>query len=968
MKTRMQNGHFSARIPRALCAALLVAASAGLAGAELVPDRMRVAVVAAPNAKREFDGALSQLKWASDVYENSAAGWSKLAKRLDKTDVVLAHRAMEGLDGALATNILDFVKAGGALVVTDIAALPVEAASRDWMPTLSPGIAPTVAPFDAEKTKPVTRVGVERTLLSHPNPADSPAEGVGPIFKADGKYWEFAGKVRGQPCVLLRRTGKGFIVLATARYNDRAFLGNVGHALALARLGVAFGKLSYEFPRDARSSEFTFGKGAVKLDLANTSGTNLNLRTVAEWKMGTESRSASRVVNQKNQGNFNVALGTYLDLRGEGTYTVTLENLDTGATVVLAEKPFSCQKFLTVIPPVSFHGLISTARRDPAVHFEVLLSPFESQTAIGLEVEASVKDAQGKVLGVAKRVATAVGYLDFAIPLPDAPPGAYTLSAKTVRDGIFEERDEATFKIVPVRPGQMLVDQDGTMLADGKPFFPIATYHAHSWQLEDDVEGLATNKYGAKGWHDMGFNMLIIWPWDYYGNLSTNEADILAHHGGRGAATNMTWYLARNAKTLARYRELGIRLLLEDGPWGELVSGGSGDIWDSDQENHARRKRFIESPERLFAGLYNFDEAHDAPNIIQGQQRWSDRLHSQTEDYPTIGLGRMGMAWTCDIPGCEVYPVYGGGKGPLTPIAEALDAFIAFTRSKKNIPLIHQCFGDNVRGASEKPEQVRAMTYLGYTHGAKGIFWYCWKQTGDWSGAQAQGMGWHPETHTEVRRLVGETKVFCQALLEPGARKFKSADGKVHAILCGSEQTGRFLVYVNSDYEAVESELVVPELEGVAIMPLFGGPKAAVKKGRIGLKIPALGTGAFLVNHDPGKPLPENCVPKYPDWVKTGKFPVPPKAIAVPASEAFTAILRGLAVPATEADSAARLLKDLKDYVPQPEEAAKTIDAICAELTRLGKKDLLATVVDTVAALQYGTIPEVAEVLARYRK
>lgn len=964
----MKNRRQSRSLPRALGAALLVVASAALAGADLVPEKMRVAVVAAPNAKREFDGALSQLKWASDVYENSAAGWSKLAKRLDKTDVVLAHRAMEGLDGALATNILDFVKAGGALVVTDIAALPVEAASRDWMPTLSPGIAPTVAPFDAEKTKPVTRVGVERTLLSHPNPADSPAEGVGPVFKADGRHWEVAGKVRGQPCVLLRRTGKGFIVLSTARYNDRAFLGNVGHALALSRLGVAFGKLAYEFPRDVRTAEFTFGKGSIKIDLANTSGTNLLLRAVAEWKAGTESRTVSRVVNQKNQGNFSVALGTYLDLRGEGAYTVTLENLDTGATVVLAEKPFSCQKFLTVIPPVSFHGLISTARRDPAVHFEVLLSPFQSQSVAGLEVEASVKDAKGTVLGVAKRVANAAGYLDFAIPLPDAPPGTYTLSAKTVRDGIFEERDEATFKIVPVRPGQMLVDQDGTLLADGKPFFPIATYHAHSWQLEDDVEGLATNKYGAKGWHDMGFNMITIWPWDYYANVSTNAADILAFKAGEGAATNLAWFVEKNAKTLARYRELGIRLLLEDGPWGEIVRGGSGAVWEADAANNTRRRRFIDAPERLFAGLYDFDEAHDAPNVIQGQQRWSDRLHSQTEDYPTVGLGRMGMAWTCDIPGCEVYPVYGGGNGPLTPVGETLDAYLAFTRGKKNIPLIHQCFGDNPRGASETPAQVRAMTYLGYTHGAKGIFWYCWKQTGDWSGAQGQGMGWHPETYTEVRKLVSETKVFCQALLEPGARKFKSTDGKIHAILCGSEQTGRFLVYVNPEYEAVESELLVPELDGVAIAPLFGGPKAAVKKGRLSLKVPALGTGAFLVGHDPSKPLPENCVPVYPEWVLTGKFPAPPKAAAASTSEAFAAILLGIADPAKEADSAARLLKALKDFVPKPDEAGAVVESVCAELTRLGKKDLLATVADTVAALQYGASPEVAEVLARYRK
>jgi len=109
-------------------------------------------------------------------------------------------------------------------------------------------------------------------------------------------------------------------------------------------------------------------------------------------------------------------------------------------------------------------------------------------------------------------------------------------------------------------------------------------------------------------------------------------------------------------------------------------------------------------------------------------------------------------------------------------------------------------------------------------------------------------MGWNPPTAAVVKDVIAEFKVFNQALLVPGAVHLTSADGLVLAILAGDETTGRFLVYVNGDLtRSSDSTLEVPLADGAMLEPLFGGPEASVKDGRVALNVRALATGAFRV-------------------------------------------------------------------------------------------------------------------------
>jgi hypothetical protein len=399
---------------------------------------------------------------------------------------------------------------------------------------------------------------------------------------------------------------------------------------------------------------------------------------------------------------------------------------------------------------------------------------------------------------------------------------------------VFPVSAAATFKIVPVRPGQMFLDQDGVILNEGKPFFPLGLYHAHSWQLDEVLE--------------LGGNMLQCWSWDWADNIATDLNVLKIEDAGKRAAK-----IKENAERQAKLREAGIRLLYEeDGIWGEMV--GNNPPWKkrfSFEENaalHAKLKTICDDPSRLVGMWYIADEV-SGRGWVPTLQRAKKLFNDLDEDHLTylVGTGDTSVSPGADVYAVDVYPRYYGSKGPLTRVADVMDASREGTGFRQPVIAVLQAFGQKGQ-PSESPADVRCMSYLAVTHGVQGVFWYCWKQTGDWDGKQSQGMGWYPPTAEMVKAVIAEFKTFMPALLVPGNRTLKSDDGRIHAIVCGDGTTGRFLVYVNGEEEPAESVLRVPELAGMKLEPLFGGPSGKVEDGRLQLKLPPLATGVYRVN------------------------------------------------------------------------------------------------------------------------
>ena len=96
-----------------------------------------------------------------------------------------------------------------------------------------------------------------------------------------------------------------------------------------------------------------------------------------------------------------------------------------------------------------------------------------------------------------KKVATNSKPIEVRIAADSPLYGATGKAVTTDAEG-RKVKSEGVFKVVPVRKGQVFVDQDGGLIADGKPWFPFGMYHVLT---TNDVDGIA----------DLGIDLCQMW-------------------------------------------------------------------------------------------------------------------------------------------------------------------------------------------------------------------------------------------------------------------------------------------------------------------------------------------------------------------------------------------------------------------------------------------------------------------------
>lgn len=783
--------------------AVLAVVTFGTVSSAATPDR--AAVVAAKESAGAFAPGLTELKWKTQTYEQTPQGWEKLVTQINDYDILLVHGG-EGsaTPDTLPQTLLGFMEAGGAVVVTGVESTDAVA----WVKALDEKTELRVNKPEKPAKAPDSVVHADQnwTLLTYPTKA-SATDAVKAHFTLSGpggRDWRIVGR-RGtdnQPCVIARHFGKGILILSTAHYQDAAFLGNVAKLLELQRMGVAFVRVTHSF-NDA--DKFAFGKGITQIALENLTDGELAIQATLSVVGADASRTYKATNKTERRGRLTVDIPLLMDVRGPSEVTITLSDIKETTQAHLLTFPASGPAFLEIDPP-TYRGMISAARRDPAVRFDLRVNPVVGEDVEGLTIRASVISPQGNVISEKDLTASGAGLIPVSLPLPaDAAPGTYTLSAKVVKGRVTPESASATFKIVPVRPGQMFVDQDGVLLNEGKPFFPIGLYHVTPGELDAAAR--------------TGINMVQFWFWD------------------------------ASPENMAKLKEKGLLAIYEDEPWAQIVHNHVKNPKHFDFEVNPKFKANVErvrdDPSQVVRMWYTADEP--SYGMIPHVKRIRDYWHALDEDRPTyiVSTGDPRLHEGADVLGVDVYPVYLGRRRSLSNVGDYMDGAKEGVRHRKPVIAVLQSFGYNERH-HEKPEEVRAMSYLALTHGVQGIFWYCWKETGDRTGVE--GAGNHPETIKVLTDVIAETKVVAPALLEPGRRTMKSADGRVHAILAGNEKTGRFLVYVNAEYEPCESTLVVPELANATLEPLFGAPAGKVVDGKLTLKLPPLATGVYRIN------------------------------------------------------------------------------------------------------------------------
>ncbi len=424
---------------------------------------------------------------------------------------------------------------------------------------------------------------------------------------------------------------------------------------------------------------------------------------------------------------------------------------DFGVAVSGDIAPYAAERAADLLCPVlrAESRLVSRAERDPNPAVDVTLYANLADIA-GAELSLTVLPAQGRREPLYEDVKTRTTARRLALGPPHRlEPGRYRWEL-ALRQGDREvKRIEGTWWYVPAPKN---LTADGGLLVNGQPFFARGLYHVDP----KDYELVKA----------AGFNC-----------VQAHARDVPAA-GAAGLKAGVALYWGSRPDS-EPWRQKVVELLDHEAVFA---------WWIQDEPDGQRM-----STETL-ASAYLYLRTTD-PN------RPAYTCLCVPDRYPEYGP-------QTDIVSIDVYPV---GRGPLTQISDTLD------HARATIPNHVRWFIGQVwswpKGRAVAAAEHRCMTYLALAHGARGLFWYSFRDP-DWYLPES-----NPGVWAACRTVNDELTVLEPALLTPnvGAKVFRLADGQVHA--CAKRVGDEFTVIaVNPNG--------TPALVGLALAELGVAAKA----------------------------------------------------------------------------------------------------------------------------------------------
>ena len=639
--------------------------------------------------KSDYDAQFPQLGWPVDMYRNTEL--DKMVARLDDYGLIYTTSLWNYGDAQdfsrWAPALKKWLAAGGCMVLTDMAygqhlSLPpllgdnLEVATEICKQTT---FSPT---FSSQVITAPNRIG-------------------GAPFWAHFTKWGSAYQVgaecgEGKPVLLMAAVGQGLLVVTTTWHHEPTLIANIWSAAEGARRGLVVFLEQMKTP-------LLPGEGKIPVSL-------LSYRDAAQkitLKIGitpTQQSFAEAETAPRQDEEVAVTLGAHekrtvqipYKLLYRGPMSVTVAAKTDAGTEADAEGT-------VVVPPaleVSVWGKHLLRKAWPA--FTVKTNMPAGKAA--LKVIASV-DGLARSQGPAKRGPAQ----EVVLPRGNgiATPGAHRLSfaltagtqqiAKITTDISVDERSE---------PGSRVEVRGRQVLVNGKPFFPIGTYHAGPGDF--------------KSFREHGFNC-VTGP-IYGGDQATLAPDQRA------------FYDAAAREGLMTFSELS-----------EYLRGGR-----TNYEGAANiASELVPYPAMLCN--YLVDEPYPAigPEAVEhGYQAVAkaDPYHPQLvclNDPSSFGY----YTKAADIYSCDPYPIPPqGGVKSLKGVADFLDMMRAkwptgpiwvAIQSHRNPPPLT----DDAKWAWLTPEQVRCMSFLALNHGGTGLLFYAWGDAYTDEAGKTRGSG-----------------------------------------------------------------------------------------------------------------------------------------------------------------------------------------------------------------------------------
>lgn len=315
-------------------------------------------------------------------------------------------------------------------------------------------------------------------------------------------------------------------------------------------------------------------------------------------------------------------------------------------------------------------------------------------------LEVSVSNQDGAAIASETSIEPAEEAMyTLTISLPELAPGQYTVTAS-----LAGEDADSVMVFVPLqdRKPQNLTDT-GTILVDGEPFFPIGVYHC-----------------------------------------SPSHYPMLAEAGFNAVQGKGPQNLEAFGAALDACEENGLMM--------DVPLYADGQVKANLEESLAGIEAYADHPAVLCWKI--IDEPDIRPEItdevpeVYAALKAADPVHpiELTLCQPP-GFGYW--ANFCDIMQIDPYPI---PRQPLTMVSDWVDTAMAGLEPWQNLTAVLQSGWIPEPMNQPTPEQARSMVYLALIHGAKGIFWYSFRDPG-WRLEETPLWDAFPAINAELKEL-----------------------------------------------------------------------------------------------------------------------------------------------------------------------------------------------------------------------
>ncbi len=661
---------------------------------------------------KDFDFALQQNGIAFDLF--AASDSATILDKLDAYDMIMVTplTSMNTALGGHEAKVRVWVEAGHALAITDACD---DKLFNPFLKTLFPSAPLTTTGCHGWLT--VTHKFVRDVLPVHPLRCfpEKVEHESRQWHCLKGTGWETVSTCSGpkdiHPVTVVRPLGKGFVYVSSMQQRWRAIPANLRANLELRRMGLV--------PVSFAMTPFTLGAGSAELTLRQLNGlaTPVKFRltvAVGEGSNRTERVAVPAKVVRPGKDKMTLAARFDYKLTQEGPTQITVEaQLPKGNWFTVFTRKELARPALTVLPP-RYRGVLSTERRTGSVLFEVRRESLDPKGRLTV-ARVLVKDSSGKTIGrgIAKSSNPAES-LFVNVKLPKLAAGTYTVQTRAQSALGTAEDASATFEVRGTdRANDTIIDEDGTLLVGGKPFFPLGIYH------------LRPESYSTAA--ELGFNTVQTFQW-----------------------------FSRQKQSFDAAQQLGLKVLFEN---NEKELGGHNYLPGFLRDHPAMLLWYapdepLHEPDSIFA--------RDVAEIY----RKGDLYHPiMTVDYnvPRFALNTS----FGDIFAAEAYiAAETKEKTPYETELNVLRLARDATAPRKPLFLILM-----TTSAKQSAEAQRVQAWLALTKDVRGLFWYAWDE-----GKDGEGLVYHEAIQNGLRGVLAEMKALTPAVTAPVRRPFVDGD------------------------------------------------------------------------------------------------------------------------------------------------------------------------------------------------